>query len=52
MTQGYPLLEDPRQLFENDNTFVIYERAEPSKTYIFVCPRYHHHSRQVQTIQA
>lgn len=42
MMQGYPLLGVPRQLFEGDNTFVVYERAEPGKTYTFVCPRCHH----------
>ena len=42
MMQEYPLLGVPRQLFEGDNTFVVYERAEPGKTYTFVCPRCHH----------
>lgn len=40
--ESYPLLGAPRQLFEDDNTFVVYERAEPGKTYTFVCPRCHH----------
>ena len=42
MAQDYPLLGMPRQLFEGDNTFVVYERAEPGKIYTFVCPCCHH----------
>lgn len=42
MAQDYPLLGVPRQLFEGDNTFVVYERAEPGQIYTFVCPRCHH----------
>lgn len=41
-TQEHPLLGVPRQLFEGENVFVVYERAEPDKTYTFICPRCHH----------
>lgn len=41
-TQEHPLLGVPRQLFEGENIFVVYERAEPDKTYTFICPRCHH----------
>ena len=41
-TQEHPLLGVPRQLFEGEDIFVVYERAEPDKTYTFICPRCHH----------
>lgn len=41
-TVEHSLLGVPRQLFEGENIFVVYERAEPDKTYTFICPRCHH----------
>lgn len=37
----YPLLGEPRQLFEGDNVYVVYERAEIGKLYNFICPCCH-----------
>lgn len=39
----YPLLGDPQKMFEDDNVYVVSERAEPGKIYNFVCPHCHRH---------
>lgn len=36
-----PLLGEPRQLFDGDNVYVVYERAEINKLYSFICPCCH-----------
>lgn len=41
--EQYPLLGEPRQMFEGDNVYVVNESAEIGKTYSFVCPRCHTH---------
>ena len=41
-SREHPLLGAPRQLFEGENIFVVYERAELDKIYTFICPRCHH----------
>ena len=39
----YPLLGDPKQMFEGENIYVIQEKAEIGKTYSFICPQCHTH---------
>ena len=38
---NYPLLGEPKLMFEDDNIYVISELAEEGKTYSFVCPHCH-----------
>lgn len=37
----YPILGEPRQLFDGDNVYVVHERAEVGKLYSFICPCCH-----------
>lgn len=37
----FPLLGEPILMFEGDNIFVIYERAQSGQIYTFVCPCCH-----------
>lgn len=37
----FPLLGDPKRMFEDDNIYVISEKAEKGRTYSIVCPRCH-----------
>ena len=41
--EDYPLLGDPKQMFESDNIYVIQEKAEKGKIYSFICPQCHTH---------
>ncbi len=41
--EHYPLLGEPRLMFEGDNVYVVNESAEIGKTYSFICPRCHTH---------
>lgn len=36
-----PLLGEPKKMFENDNVYVVSEKAEIGKVYSFVCPQCH-----------
>lgn len=38
---NFPLLGEPKQLFEGDNVYVILEKAELGKVYSFKCPHCH-----------
>lgn len=39
--ENYPLLGEPKLMFEGDNIYVVHERAEIGKTYSFICPHCH-----------
>ena len=39
----HPLLGEPHKMFEDDNLYVINERAEIGKSYTFICPQCHSH---------
>lgn len=39
----FPILGEPRLIFEGENVYVIDERAELGRTYSFVCPHCHTH---------
>ena len=41
--EQYPLLGEPRLMFEGDNVYVVNESAVIGKTYSFVCPGCHTH---------
>lgn len=41
--EQYPLLGEPKLMFEGDNVYVVNESAEIGKTYSFICPRCHTH---------
>ena len=39
--ENYPLLGEPKLMFEGDNIYVVHERAEVGKMYSFICPHCH-----------